>query len=146
MTPLKNTSMVHFEDEIINECDESRDTQLVPKKKTSGSQRGILKRPHNSENHENLVNGIVPRKKKTSLVCFQDEVLSFNINNFTDYHRIALPAKGEEPIEITKGDLEAETSNKGLHDSDIERFQMYSCCDKDHGSYFEIIYFVFQGD
>ena len=42
MTPLKNTSMVHFEDEMVNECDESRDTHVVPKKKTSGSQRGIF--------------------------------------------------------------------------------------------------------
>ena len=28
---------------------------------------------------------------------------------------IRFPAKGEEPIQITKGDLDAETSNKGLH-------------------------------
>lgn len=107
--------MVHFEDELLNECDEGRDTQVFPEKKTSGSQGGILRRTYNSEIHENSINGIVPRKKKTSLVRFQDEVLSCDINNLTDYHRIALPAKGEEPIQITKGDLDAETSNKGLH-------------------------------
>lgn len=64
MTPQENTSMVHFEEEMVNECDEGRDTQVVPKKKTSGSQGGILRRPYNSENHENLIYGIVPRKKK----------------------------------------------------------------------------------
>ena len=113
MTPQKNTSMVHFEDEMLNECDEGRDTQVFPEKKTSGSQGGILRRTYNSEIHENSINGIVPRKKKTSLVRFQDEVLSCDINNLTDYHRIALPAKGEEPIQIPKGNLDAETNNKG---------------------------------
>ena len=33
MTPQENTSMVHFEEEMVNECDEGRDTQVVPKKK-----------------------------------------------------------------------------------------------------------------
>ena len=38
------------------------------------------------------------KEGKASQVRFQDEVLSCDINNLTEYHRFALPAKGEEPI------------------------------------------------
>ena len=38
------------------------------------------------------------KEGKASQVRFQDEVLSCDINNLTEYHRFALLAKGEEPI------------------------------------------------
>ena len=81
MTPQENTSMVHFEEEMVNECDEGRDTQVVPKKKTSGSQGGILRRPYNSENPENLINGIVPRKKKNITNSFSRQRRRTHSNN-----------------------------------------------------------------
>lgn len=108
--PVKNTFMVHFEDELTTEINEGKDTKVVPRKKTSGSQGGILRRPYTSESLENPGNGIVTRKKKTSLVRFQDEVLS--CDDLADYSGSALPAKGEESSQMPKEKLDAETGNK----------------------------------
>ena len=118
MIPQKRTSIVHFEDELTTEGGEDKDIQVILRKKTSYSQGGILRRPCTSENLENLSNGLVPRKKKTSLVRFQDEVTSHHVY-FTDCYRGTFPAKREEPsqISVNEGQFDEESDNKG--DSEV---------------------------
>ena len=91
--PQKKTSVVHFEDEVTTENIEAKEKQFIPRKKSSTNQGGILRRTYTSENFENLSNGLGSKKKKTSLVRFQDEV---NYSN-----KISLPASREEPHQVS---------------------------------------------
>ena len=88
----KKTSVVHYEDVFDTEYVENKDKLVTPRKKSSCSQGGILRKTHTSENPENL-NGVSVRKKKISLVRFQDEVAN---QNGPECNRVALPAKSEE--------------------------------------------------
>ena len=91
--PQKKTSVVHFEDEVTAENIESKEKQVIHLKRSSSNQGGILRRTCTSENVENLSNGLGPKKKKTSLVRFQDEV---NYSN-----KISLAASREEPYQVS---------------------------------------------
>lgn len=103
----KKTSVVHFEDEVTTENpdEQNKDKQVTgaPGEKTSTSQGGILRKTYLTsrwENLENLSNGVSVKKKKTSLVRFQDEVTNCQLNG-PDCHRVALPAKREEPDQVS---------------------------------------------
>lgn len=91
--PIKKTSVVHFEDEVTTENAETTEKQLLPMKRSSSYQGGILRRTCTSENFENLSNGLGPKKKKTSLVRFQDEI------DYSD--KVALPASREESYQVS---------------------------------------------
>lgn len=91
--PQKKTSVVHFEDEVNTENTGAKEKQVIPRKKSSTNQGGILRRTCTSENFENLSNGLGSKKKKTSLVRFQDEV------NYSD--KVSLPASREEPYQVS---------------------------------------------
>lgn len=94
-TRQKKTSAVHFEDKVTTENVENKDEhEVIPRKKSSYSQGGILRKTYNSDNFENL-NGLSVKKKKTSLVRFQDEVTNYEFNN-PDCNRVTFPAKMEE--------------------------------------------------
>ena len=104
--PQKKTSVVHFEDEVTTENTEAKEKQVNPRKKSSSNQGGILRRTCTSDNFENFTNGLGPRKKKTSLVRFQDEV------NYLD--KALLPASREESYQLSGSDerkLNDETEN-----------------------------------
>lgn len=90
----KKMSVVHYEDVFVTEYVENKDKQVNPRKKSSYSQGGILRKTHTSENPENL-NGVSVKKKKTSLVRFQDEVANLELNG-PERNRVMLPAKSEE--------------------------------------------------
>ena len=91
--PQKKTSVVHFEDEVFTENTEAKEKQVTLMKKSSSSHGGILRRTCTSENFENLGNGLGPKKKKTSLVRFQDEV------NYSD--KVSFPASREESYQTS---------------------------------------------
>ena len=90
----RKTSVVCFDDVFVTENVENKDKQVIPRKKSSFSQGGILRKTHTSENLENL-NGVSVRKKKTSLVRFQDEVASLELSG-PECNRAVFPAKSEE--------------------------------------------------
>lgn len=109
--PQKKTSVVHFEDEVATENAESKEKQIIPKKKSSSNQGGILRRTCTSENFENFSNGVAPKKKKTSLVRFQDEVTNYGVK-YPD--KVPLPASREEPNQVSgfeERKLNEETDN-----------------------------------
>lgn len=112
--PLKKTSVVHFEDEVAAENAEAKERQINHRRKSSSTQGGILRRPYSSENLENYSNGLGQKKKKTSLVRFQDEVKNYE-SNYPDCYRAALPASREEPDQVPSLDqkrFDEETGNK----------------------------------
>lgn len=110
----KKTSVVRFEDEMFTENVEAKDKQVIPRKKSSVSQGGILRRPYTSDNDENHSNGLGPKKKKTSLVRFHDEVTNSDEVSYPDCYRVALPAKREEPSQVPADERRAheETGNE----------------------------------
>ncbi|XP_068697152.1 metabotropic glutamate receptor 2-like isoform X2 [Montipora foliosa] len=96
---------------IIESLDDFED-QMSPRKKSSGSQSGILRK-----NVENC-NGVSLKRKKTSLVRFQDEVCNFGDKNC---NRISLPCeKGESKIHLTNEDNANENTLKGSFASSNE--------------------------
>lgn len=112
--PQKKTSVVHFEDELTTEHVEAKEKQISLRRKSSSAQGGILRKPYTSENLENFSNGLGPKKKKTSLVRFQDEVANFEAN-FPDCHKSTLPASREEPDQgpsFNEKSLDEETGNE----------------------------------
>ena len=101
--PQKKTSVVHFEDEVTTENTEAKEKQVIPRKKSSSNQGGILRRTCTSENFANLSNGVGPKKKKTSLVRFQDEVANYEVKYSAD--KVSLPAsRTEEPYQLSSFD------------------------------------------
>lgn len=89
--PKKKTSVVYFEDEVTTENAEAKEKQVILRKTSSTNPGGILRRTC-TDNFENLSNGFCPKKKKTSLVRFQDEV------NYSE--KVSLPASREEPHQV----------------------------------------------
>ena len=96
--PQKKTSVVRFEDEVTTEKTEDKEKQVIPRKKSNSSQGGILRRTCTSENFENLCNGVSPKKKKTSLVRFQDEVANLE---FKPPDKVSLAASRGEPYQLS---------------------------------------------
>lgn len=96
--PQKKTSVVRFEDEVTTEKTEDKEKQVIPRKKSNSNQGGILRRTCTSENFENLCNGVSPKKKKTSLVRFQDEVENYE---FKHPDKVSLAASREEPYQLS---------------------------------------------
>ena len=101
----KKTSVVHFEDDVTKEEMESKDKQVTPRKKSSGSQGGILRKSNTSENLENqLSNDVTAKKKKTSLVRFQDQVTNYEFNE-QERNRKEFPAKKKNPDEVVVSEI-----------------------------------------
>ena len=100
MPGRKKTSVVRFEDGLTMNNIQINDGQIIPRKKSS-NQAGILRKSNTSENFEDLSNGST-RKKKTSLVRFQDEVANhYKFNGPDSINTFNFPSQNEEPDEVS---------------------------------------------
>ena len=100
MPGQKKVSVVRFEDGFTTDNIQINDGQIIPRKKSS-IQGGILRKSNTSENFEDLSNGST-RKKKTSLVRFQDEVANhYKVNGPDSGNTFNFPSNNEEPDQVS---------------------------------------------
>lgn len=91
-TEVENSKTNQLDVHENAESADSTDTPMIPKKRSNGSQSGILRKNCTSENLENL-NGFSVKKKKISLVRFQDEVANLE---FDDLNCNRVPTQSDE--------------------------------------------------